>query len=279
MGKLVGTALGAIVGVALGDIWWMILPFIGFAGGYAWDKQTTITADDLDAIGDPALRNTLTNDGLLRFARSMAALFVVVAQADGEMTRDEAAAIREFFSATLGFTSAELEQVRQALQEARAHAPDLDVLLFGAREKLSDAERSLLLYALARVAAADHAVNAEEYQVLTRIAHGLGLDPDVAGAMLVGHDSPRARAAGGGFDFKKETRALPSAPIPGDPYSKLGISPAADEAAIKQAYRQLAQKLHPDKVQALGPKAVELAGRAFAEVSEAYEVIRRERGF
>src|SRR6185312_126979 len=99
MGKLVGIGIGAIGGMILGDIWWMIMPFAGFAAGWVWDKQTTVTADDMDALGDSALRNTLTNDGLLRFARSMAALFVVVAQADGEMTREEAAAIREFFSA------------------------------------------------------------------------------------------------------------------------------------------------------------------------------------
>ncbi len=32
-----------------------------------------------------------------------------------------------------------------------------------------------------------------------------------------------------------------------DPYSTLGISAGADEAAIKSAYRKLAKQLHPDK--------------------------------
>jgi DnaJ-class molecular chaperone len=53
-----------------------------------------------------------------------------------------------------------------------------------------------------------------------------------------------------------------------DPYSTLGISRGADEAAIKAAYRKLAKQLHPDR-NADNPKAAE----KFAEVTHAYDLL------
>lgn len=53
-----------------------------------------------------------------------------------------------------------------------------------------------------------------------------------------------------------------------DPYSLLGVSRGADEAAIKSAYRKLAKELHPDRNKD-NPKAAE----KFAEVSSAYELL------
>jgi DnaJ-class molecular chaperone len=53
-----------------------------------------------------------------------------------------------------------------------------------------------------------------------------------------------------------------------DPYSTLGLSRGADDAAIKKAYRKLAKELHPDRNQD-NPKA---AAR-FAEVTQAYDLL------
>ncbi|HEY6003431.1 MAG TPA: molecular chaperone DnaJ, partial [Anaeromyxobacter sp.] len=53
-----------------------------------------------------------------------------------------------------------------------------------------------------------------------------------------------------------------------DYYQVLGVDRAADEQAIKTAYRRLAHKLHPDKNP--GDKKAE---DAFKEASEAYEVL------
>lgn len=53
-----------------------------------------------------------------------------------------------------------------------------------------------------------------------------------------------------------------------DPYSLLGVSRGADEAAIKSAYRKLAKQLHPDKNKD-NPKAAE----KFAEVTHAYDLL------
>lgn len=53
-----------------------------------------------------------------------------------------------------------------------------------------------------------------------------------------------------------------------DPYSLLGVSRGADEAAIKSAYRKMAKELHPDRNKD-NPKAAE----KFAEVSAAYDLL------
>ena len=54
-----------------------------------------------------------------------------------------------------------------------------------------------------------------------------------------------------------------------DPYKVLGVSPDASDDEIKQAYRKLAKKYHPD----LNP-GDEVAARKMQEVNAAYEAIK-----
>ena len=59
----------------------------------------------------------------------------------------------------------------------------------------------------------------------------------------------------------------------GDPYSTLGIPKDATREEIKAAYRELAAKYHPDKVQHLGREFRELAEKRFKEIQQAYEIL------
>jgi len=59
-----------------------------------------------------------------------------------------------------------------------------------------------------------------------------------------------------------------------DPYRVLGIGKNASEAEIKQAYRQLAVKYHPDKVEHLGEEFRSLAEKRFKEIQDAYQELK-----
>ncbi len=56
-----------------------------------------------------------------------------------------------------------------------------------------------------------------------------------------------------------------------DPYRILEIGRGASAAEIKQAYRRLAGKYHPDKLEHLGDEFKELAEKRFKEIQKAYQ--------
>lgn len=75
--------------------------------------------------------------------------------------------------------------------------------------------------------------------------------------------SSRQETGGGGAKPRQEETAK-------DPYRVLGVRRGADKEEIKRAYRELAGKYHPDKVNHLGEEFKELAARRFREIENAY---------
>jgi len=61
---------------------------------------------------------------------------------------------------------------------------------------------------------------------------------------------------------------------PKDPYTVLNIDRNASPEDIKQAFRELAGKYHPDKVQHLGEEFRRLAEERFKEIEEAYRELK-----
>ena len=59
-----------------------------------------------------------------------------------------------------------------------------------------------------------------------------------------------------------------------DPYRILGIENDASQEDIKNAYRQLAGKYHPDKLEHLGDEFKELAEKRFKEIQQAYQELK-----
>ena len=60
-------------------------------------------------------------------------------------------------------------------------------------------------------------------------------------------------------------------------YKILEIEPTATDDEVKQAYRKMAKKYHPDKVSYLGEDFQKDAKEKFQKVNLAYEEIKKQR--
>ncbi len=68
----------------------------------------------------------------------------------------------------------------------------------------------------------------------------------------------------------------PQSPAEKDPYEVLGLAKGASEDEIKHAYRELANKYHPDKVSHLGDEFKTIADKKFKDIQRAYEELTRK---
>ena len=62
-------------------------------------------------------------------------------------------------------------------------------------------------------------------------------------------------------------------------FKVLGVESTATEEEIKKAYRQMALRFHPDKVAQMGEEYQKGAKEKFQEVQNAYENIKKQKGF
>ena len=62
-------------------------------------------------------------------------------------------------------------------------------------------------------------------------------------------------------------------------YKALELEPSATIDDIKKGYRRMAMKYHPDKVANLGDDIKKSATEKFRSVNEAYEQLKKQRGF
>ena len=61
-------------------------------------------------------------------------------------------------------------------------------------------------------------------------------------------------------------------------YRTLGISPYVSDDEVRQAYRQMAKKYHPDRVATQDEETRSRAERLFKQVGEAKDLIFKHRG-
>ena len=62
-------------------------------------------------------------------------------------------------------------------------------------------------------------------------------------------------------------------------YEILGLNKSSTEDQIKTAYRKMVKKYHPDKLRGVSEDVVKMAKEKFQSVKDAYDTIRKQRGF
>jgi DnaJ like chaperone protein len=247
IGGAVGWALGGPIGGVMG--YWLGKMFsddsLAMDGGMPSGAGHAST-------GRTQARTRATQAG--DFALSMVVLSAAVMQADNRVLKSELDYVKSFFKSNFG--QAQSEQLTLALREALKNRVDVRGVCMQIRANMPHAKRLLLLQYLYGIARADENVDPRELDLIRGMASALGIS-----------DKDRASIEAPFHSHKP------------DPYTVLEVDQSATDAEVKKAYRRLALKFHPDKVRDMGEAYAKQAEARFLEVQDAYEHLKKVRGF
>ncbi|MFZ8960589.1 MAG: TerB family tellurite resistance protein [Flavobacteriaceae bacterium] len=190
---------------------------------------------------------------LEKFQLNLLSLAATIIKADGQIKPQELQFVRNFFITNYGTQRASSifetfnEQIKKKLQNTT------DLAQFFMRNSRYET-RLQIIHFLFGVANADGKVSQLELDKLVQIAAALG---------IASADFQSIQAM-----FVKATD---------NAYKILDITSNATNEEVKKAYRVMAKKYHPDKIQSQDPAMIKGAKEKFQEVQKAYETIQNER--
>ena len=189
------------------------------------------------------------------FEVSLLILASLVIKADGKQDRRELDFVRRQFVQMYG-----KERANQAFRLFKAINRQSNISLrqvcLQIQQMMDHASRLQLLHFLFGIAKADGNVATSEVAIIEQIAQYLRIS-------ISDFESIKA------MFYKSQSNA----------YKILEIEKGSTPQAIKKAYRKMAKKFHPDKVQHLGEAHQKGAEEKFRKVQEAYEQLQSELGF
>ncbi|MFM2135877.1 MAG: hypothetical protein RL021_1277 [Bacteroidota bacterium] len=188
------------------------------------------------------------------FSAALLVLCAAIMKADRKLLRSELDFVRGFFERTYG--PANTQERMLLFREILKQEIPIGAVCQQVRSNTDHASRLELVHLLFGLAASDGSVSHEELTVLEQISTLLGVS---------GKDFMSIRSM-----FIRDTDSA---------YKILEISSTATVEEVKKAYRRMAMKFHPDKVHHLGPEYQKDAQEKFRKINEAYEEIRKQRGF
>lgn len=188
-------------------------------------------------------------------ATMLMALSAAVMKADGKVLKAELDYVKSFFSQQFGnqFTSQHLKVLKQFLDTKDI---PLDKICNDIRTRMPSEVRIQLVHYMFGIAKADGDVAESELNVIQNIAQKLGVSQT---------------------DFES-LKNMFYRDVNSD-YKILGVDASATDDQIKKAYRKMAIAHHPDKVASMGEEYQKGAQEKFMKIQEAYENIKKKRGF
>lgn len=244
MGKYVKW-IGAGLGWAFGGV-------IGAIIGYALASSfSDMNEDDINDFNSTREGYSGTESG--DFEVALLILSATVIKADGKVHQKELDYVRSYFVQMYG-----KERANQAFRLFKSIIDNNNISVrevsMQIAQYMDQPSRLQLLHYLFGIAKADGHVSDKEVSVIY----------EIAGYFNIGERS---------FNSIREMFHTNSF----DSYKVLEIDKSATNDEVKKAYRKMAIKFHPDKVQHLGEEHVVGAKVKFQKVQEAYQNIKKER--
>lgn len=256
-----GILIGAMLGYGLGGPWGALF---GALIGYSLASRRAAVS----WMGGHAERARAV------FFKATFSVMGHVAKADGRVSADEIRVARTVM-AQMNLSPAQQRAAIELFNQGKQPNFPLDAVLIEFRNECRGYAGLLRMFLQIQLQAAlaDGALDPAEQEIFNRICGVL----DVPLAQM--HQFAEFIRAQQGFGA--DTASFRSRPDPlATAYQTLGVSPQADEDAIKRAYRRLMKENHPDRLVARGlPEAMlNLAQEKAKQINVAYEAVKAARG-
>lgn len=240
MGALCGWSLFGPVGAIL-----------GFFIGRSFDKRNSYTAYLGD--GQRQYKNTGTQQD---FDMALLVLVAAVMKADGQVKQNELNCVKRFLLSNYG--EARSKELLLLLRDIVKKDIDVSAVCTQIKVNTDYVTRYHMLDFLFGLATSDFELAESELAVLRKIRAGLGINLSDFASINERHSSTQHSDS--------------------NPYKVLGLEPTATDEEVKKAYRRLALKYHPDKVEGMGEEIKKEAEVQIRKINEAYEKITQMRG-
>lgn len=273
--KWIFTGLGWVIGAG------PIGALLGYMLGSAIERRQEIGDGSQDFSNHHGpYRNTGTQDDI---NIALIVLIAAVIKADGNVRRSELDYVKRFLLKNYGEEKGKqyLAMLRDLVKPERII--DLPAICNQIKQNTDYTTRYHMTDFLFGLSVADNSYTTAENDVMRSIAKGLGINTRDFVSMYTRHIYAHSGTAGsggysGGSSYSGSSYSSSYSQQRKDPYKVLGIDSTATDEEVKKAYRRLAMKYHPDKVEGMGEEVKKNAEAQFREINEAYEQIKTARG-
>lgn len=244
--KWLGAGIGFTFGGPIGAI-------LGFAAGSVVDAYTKEDFERDRRTFQQEHSNNSSNTASGDFEISLLVLSAVVIKADGKIDQRELNFVRSQFVGMYGKERANSAfKLFKGIIGKKISARQVSMQI---RQHMPHASRLQLIHFLFGIAKADEHVSEVEVDEIRKIAGYLYINQS---------DFESIKAM-----FYSSTDSA---------YKILEIDKSVSDSDVKKAYRRMAKKHHPDKLQGLGEEHLKGAQEKFQNIQTAYETIKSERG-
>lgn len=244
--KWLGAGIGFVAGGPIGAV-------IGFAAGTVIDSYTKEDFEQERKVFERQYRTTPRRTQSGDFEISLLVLAAIVIKADGRVDQRELNFVRSQFVALYGKARANNAfKLFNGIMKKKISARQVCTQI---RQNMTHSSRLQLLHFLFGIAKADGHVSEIEVDQIRKIAGYLYINQ---------YDFESIKAM-----FYNSTDSA---------YKILEIEKSASDSEVKKAYRKMAKKYHPDKLQGIGQEHMKGAQEKFQKIQAAYESVKKERG-
>ncbi len=282
--------MGFFLGLLFGALGWTLFGPIGAIIAAIWGLNINAKlpsqdggsdrGDSMSDIFKEAKKNKSKTTGQGDFMVVLLVLVAIVMKADGKVTKTELDEVKKFLMQHFnGDEEACLDCLKTLKDILNIITPNYDYnpVCEQVRRHMNYSSKLELLHLLFKISSADGVIDYTESNVIMNIAVRIGISPQdfhsVKAAYMYYSQSGGSSSGGGSSYPAKKGMSLQLA------YEVLELSPGADEQQVKKAYRKMAMKYHPDKVNNLGEDVKKSATEKFKAVNEAYNTIKKAKGY